>query len=117
MTCVIIWLSKRASECCKQLLQAFVKYAGESLRLSALAVGTLEGVSPAELAGLDLAQVEARCGPLDLLGLQVLSNHLRPGSRETVTNLQDKSVSPSHPVVIPRHAHKCTGMHATCVCE
>ena len=70
-----------------------VEYAGKSFRLLALAVGTLQGVSATELAEWDLQQAEARCGPLDLLGLQVLSNHLRPGSKETITNLQDKYVA------------------------
>lgn len=74
--------------CC--LWQVLVKYAGQSFRLLALAVGTLKGVSAAELADMDLQQMEARCGPLDLVGLQVLSNNLRPGSRETITNLQEK---------------------------
>ena len=73
-------------------MQVLVKYAGQSFRLLALAVGTLKGVSAAELAEMDLQQLEARCGALDLVGLQVLSNNLRPGSKETITNIQEKYV-------------------------
>lgn len=79
-------------KCCHCLFQVLVKHAGQSFRLLALAVGTLKGVSAAELAEMDLQQMEARCGALDLLGLQVLSNNLRPGSKETIANLQDKYV-------------------------
>lgn len=71
-------------------LQVLVKYAGQSYRLLALAVGLLEGVTAAELAKLDQQHAEALCGPLHFLGLQLLSNHLRPSSRETILNLQDR---------------------------
>lgn len=83
------------------------QYAGQSFRLLAVAGGVLSNVSPAELAGMDQQQAEARCGPLDLLGLQVLSNRLRPSSRQTVTNLRDRCAT-------------CTGMPlllcVLCVC-
>lgn len=85
--CGLVCNSVTAVTACFQVL---VKHAGRSFRLLALAVGTLKGVSAAELAEMDLQQMEARCGALDLLGLQVLSNNLRPGSKETITNLQDK---------------------------
>ena len=68
-------------------------YAGQSFRLLAVAGAVLSDVSPAELAGMDQEQAEARCGPLNLLGLQVLSNRLRPSSRQTVTNLRDRSAT------------------------
>lgn len=74
-------------------LQVLAQYAGQSFRLLAVAGGVLSNVSPAELAGMDQQQAEARCGPLDLLGLQLLSNHLRPSSRQTVTNLRDRSAT------------------------
>ena len=72
-------------------LQVLAKYAGQSFRLLAVAGGVLSNVSPDELAGMDQQQAEARCGPLNLLGLEVLSNCLRPSSQQTVTNLQDRS--------------------------
>ena len=71
-------------------LQVLVEYAAQSFRLLALAVGTLKNTSAAEAAVLDQQQAEARCGPLKLLGLLVLSNHLRPTSQQTITNLQDR---------------------------
>ena len=89
------------SNSCDRLLQVLVEYAGQSFRLLALAVGVMKRVSAAELAGMDQQQAEAPCGPLDLLGLQVLSNHLRPGSRETVINLRDKSA------IFLKHMHAC----------
>ncbi len=33
---------------------------------------------------------EAMAGRMDMLGLLVLSNHLHPSSKETITSLQDK---------------------------
>ena len=74
-------------------LQVLAQYAGQSFRLLAVAGGVLSNVSPAELAGMDQQQAEARCGPLELLGLQILSNCLRPSSRQTVTNLRDRSAT------------------------
>lgn len=94
------------SNSCDRLLQVLVEYAGKSFRLLALAFGVMKGVSAAELAGMDQQQAEARCGPLNLLGLQVLSNHLRPGSRETVTNLRDKSA------ICLMHMHACADFAA-----
>ncbi|DBA77564.1 TPA: hypothetical protein ACH3X1_009370 [Trebouxia sp. C0004] len=70
--------------------QVLAQYAGQSFRLLAVACGALSNVSPAELACMDQQQAEARCGPLDLLGLQVLSNRLRPSSQQTVTHLRDR---------------------------
>ena len=75
-------------------LQMLVKHAGQSYRLLALAVGVLEGVTAAQLASLDQQQAEALCGPLHFLGLQLLSNHLRATSRETILNLQDRCACP-----------------------
>ena len=72
-------------------LQVLAKYAGQSFRLLAVAGGVLSNVSPDELAGMDQQQAEARGGPLNLLGLEVLSNCLRPSSQQTVTNLRDRS--------------------------
>ena len=74
-------------------LQVLAQYAGQSFRLLALASGSLGNASPAELAGMDQQQAEACSGALDLLGLQVLSNHLRPSSRPTITNLRDRSAA------------------------
>ena len=75
-------------------MQVLVHYAGQSFRLLALAVGTLHGVSAAQLAGMDQQQAEARCGTMDLLGMLVLSNELRDNSRTTIAALQDRFVRP-----------------------
>lgn len=72
------------------LVQVLVEFAGQSFRILAMAAGMLHGVTAAELASLDQQQAEARCGPMDLLGMLVLSNHLRPSSRPTIAALQDR---------------------------
>ena len=71
-------------------MQVLVKFAGQSFRLLAVAVGTPKHVTPAELVKLDLQQAEARCGQLHLVGVLVLPNHVRRTSRDSITNLQDK---------------------------
>ena len=71
-------------------MQVLVQYAGQSFRLLALAAGTLHGTTVAELAGMDQQQAEARCGPMDLLGMLVLSNQLREDSRAAIAALQDR---------------------------
>ena len=48
------------------------------------------GVTQEEWGCRDQQQAEACCGPLDLLGLVVLSNQLHPASVDTINNLQDR---------------------------
>lgn len=93
-------------------LQVLAQYAGQSFRLLAVAGGALSNVSPAELAGMDQQQAEARCGPLELLGLQVLSNRLRPSSRQVVTHLRDRSVSCACTPMLPCVLPVCTSVSA-----
>lgn len=91
-------------------LQVLAQYAGQSFRLLAVAGGVLSNVSPDELAGMDQQQAEARCGPLDLLGLQVLSNCLRPSSQKTVTTLRDRCATCTCTPLLPRVLWVCTGV-------
>ena len=65
-------------------------YSGRSFRLLALAVGVVQGVSCMNLAAASQQQMELRAGSLDVLGLVVLSNHLRSESQETIQHLQEK---------------------------
>lgn len=71
-------------------MQVVDAYSGQGYRLLALAGGSLPGVGGLDLAAMNQQQVEAKAGSLDLLGLFVLSNHLRPDSKETILHLQDK---------------------------
>ncbi|DBA96365.1 TPA: hypothetical protein ACH3X3_002538 [Trebouxia sp. C0006] len=70
--------------------QVVDNYSGQSYRLLALAGGVVQGVGKLNLAAMSQQQLEARAGSLDLLGLFVLSNHLRHDSRECITHLQDR---------------------------
>lgn len=71
-------------------VQVLAELAGQSYRLLALAMGQLQDISPAELGSMSLQEAEALAQPLDLVGLLVLSNHLHPASKATITNLQQK---------------------------
>ncbi|DBA92220.1 TPA: hypothetical protein ACH3X1_015928 [Trebouxia sp. C0004] len=70
--------------------QVLVEYAAQNFRLLALAVGELRHVTSEKLAHMTQQDAEAMAGRMDMLGLLVLSNHLHPSSKETITALQDK---------------------------
>ena len=70
--------------------QVVDNYSGQSYRLLALAGGVLKGVRGLHLAAMSQQQVEARAGCLDMLGLFVMSNHLRRDSKDSIEHLQDK---------------------------
>ena len=74
-------------------VQVVDNYSGQSYRLLALAGGVVQGVGKLNLAAMSQQQLEARAGSLDLLGLLVLSNHLRHDSRECIMHLQDRWLS------------------------
>lgn len=65
-------------------------YASQSFRLQAIACGVIRGVAKLDLTSLSLQQLEKSAGHMDLLGLVVMSNHVRPDSKETVAHLQDR---------------------------
>lgn len=65
-----------------------MEYAGQSFRLLALAVGTVRHVNHAEVAEMTQPDAEALAGPMELLGVLVLSNHLHPSSKDTILQLQ-----------------------------
>ena len=71
-------------------LQTVDHYACQSFRLLALACGVVHGADKLDLANVSLQQLEKRAGHMDLLGLAVMSNHLRPDSKETIAHLQDR---------------------------
>ncbi len=70
------------------LIQVVDKYSKESFRLMALAVGKLAHVDQLDLSVLSQQQAEAHATGFELLGLIVLSNHVRPDSRDAILELQ-----------------------------
>lgn len=67
-----------------------MEYAGQSFRLMALAVGTLKHASHADVTNMSLPDAERWAGPMHVLGLLVLSNHVHASSKETISQLQNK---------------------------
>ena len=72
--------------------QVFDEFPGQSYRLLALAKGVLRGVDKQAMSLMTQEQLEAHAQGFELLGLLVLSNSLRPDSKATVTELQQRSV-------------------------
>ena len=64
-------------------------YSSQAYRLLAIAGRRMHNVGHANFSAMTQQQAETRAGPLDLLGLIVLSNHLRPDTKETIAHLQD----------------------------
>lgn len=64
-------------------------YSSKSFRLMALAVGLIPDVHNMDLVRMTQQQVEAHVTHMDLLCLVVLTNNVRPDSKETISQLQD----------------------------
>ena len=56
----------------------------------ALAVGTLPHVHQLDLSVMSHQDIEARAENLEMLSLIVLTNHIRPDSKTTIRELQDR---------------------------
>ena len=72
--------------------QVVDSYSMQGYRLLALAGGVVQGVEQLHLGSMTLPQLEARTHNIRLLGLFVLTDHLRHDSRDTVQRLQDRLV-------------------------
>ena len=55
----------------------------------AIAAGVVHGVNKLDLSSMSLQQLEGCC-KLQLLGLTVLTNHLRPESKAVISELHDR---------------------------
>ncbi len=55
----------------------------------AIAAGVVHGVNKVDLSSISLQQLEGRY-KLQLLGLTVLTNHLRPESKAVISELHDR---------------------------
>ena len=79
--------------CC--LRQVVDEHSSRSFRMLAIAAGVVHGVSKLDLSSMSLPQLEGRC-KLQLLGLTVLTNHLRPESKTVISELHDRCVLSAH---------------------
>ena len=68
-------------------VQVIDDYSGQSFRLLALARGVVRGQDRGALACMSQEQLEQLLEGFEMLGLLVLSNHLRPDSKDTITHL------------------------------
>ncbi|DBA85718.1 TPA: hypothetical protein ACH3X1_005287 [Trebouxia sp. C0004] len=66
-------------------------YSSKSFRLLAVAVGFIPDVNQLDLPRMTQQQVEAAVINLQLLGLVVLANSVRPDSKDTITQVQNGS--------------------------
>lgn len=71
-------------------IQVIDEYCGQSFRLLALAKGVLKGRDRRSLCLMSQEQLEKQVHRFELLGLLVLSNHLRPDSKPTIIELQQE---------------------------
>lgn len=71
-------------------LQVIDQYAAQSFRVLALAKGVLKGFDKRALSMMDQEQLEKQVKRFELVGLLVLSNHLRPDSKDTISELQQQ---------------------------
>ena len=71
-------------------LQVVDDYASRSFRVLAIACAPLPHVANLDLASMPLQALERCAGHMDLLGLVVMSNHLRADSKDTISHLQDR---------------------------
>ena len=70
--------------------QVIDDYSGRSFRLLALAKGVLRNFDRQALSLMTQEQLERQVDRFELLGLLVLSNPLRPDSKQTITELQQQ---------------------------
>lgn len=69
-------------------------YASQSYRLLAVACGVLHNVANLDLASMPLEALEQCAHHMELLGLVVMTNHVRADSKDTISHLQDRCASP-----------------------
>ncbi len=70
-------------------MQVVDDYSSKSFRLLAMAVGVIPNAEQLNLAMMTQQQVEACAVHMQLLSLVVLTNNVRPDSKDTITHLQE----------------------------
>ena len=94
------------------LVQVHDEYSSNSFRLMAMAVGVIPNVTQLDLVHMTQQQVETHVTHMELLCLMVLTNNIRPDSKETISELQEGYV-----VMLSKHipaAMYCTLPCHTC---
>lgn len=84
------------------LVQVHDEYSSNSFRLMAMAVGVIPNVTQLDLVHMTQRQVEAHVTHMELLCLMVLTNNIRPDSKETISELQEGYV-----VMLSKHIPCC----------
>ena len=78
----------------RTLIQAFLQvvddWSSRSFRLLAMATGTIKKFKHLEGSSLTMQQAEAAVSHMSLVGLLVITNALRPDSKDTIAELQDE---------------------------
>lgn len=90
-------------------------YSSNSFRLLAMAMGTIQNASELNLAHMTPQQVEASATNMRLLSLIVLTNNVRPDSKETIAHLQDGYACTLcfHPITAVTSANMVQSSHCT----
>ena len=70
-------------------MQVVDDYSSKSFWLLAMAVGVIPNAEQLNLAMMTQQQVEACAVHMQLLSLVVLTNNVRPDSKDTITHLQE----------------------------
>ena len=70
--------------------QVVDEYSGQSFRLLALAKGVVQVKDRQALSVMSREELEKQVEHFELLGLLVLSNQLRPDSKDTIAQLQEQ---------------------------
>ncbi|DBA90734.1 TPA: hypothetical protein ACH3X1_003944 [Trebouxia sp. C0004] len=65
-------------------------YASQSYRLLAVAFGVLRDVAKLDLESMSLQALEQCAGHVELLGIVLMTNHVRADSKDTISHLQDR---------------------------
>ncbi|KAL0046765.1 hypothetical protein WJX82_009387 [Trebouxia sp. C0006] len=81
------------------------QHASQSHRLLALACGVLHNVANLDLASMRLEALEQCAHHMELLGLVVMTNHVRADTKETISHLQDRGAMRTLMVTGPAFAH------------
>ena len=71
-------------------MQVLDDWTSRSFRLLALAAGTVKNFSSLNPHTLTLPQAEAAVTHMSLVGVIVVTNQLRPDSKDTISELQDE---------------------------
>lgn len=96
--------------------QVVDQHASQSHRLLAVACGVLHNVAKLDLASMSLQALEQCAGHMELLGLVVMTNHVRADTKDTISHLQDRYASPGSLLCVCAAVHPLTGACPVAIC-